>query len=179
MRKPGAELAGHVGRDRGGEEHPRVRTDPGPGDFQSDGDLQSAAGLDVHEGVEHRLRAVEVSGQPPALVSVQHRVQADMNLALQVCGQHSWGEREVVPVLVADSLLPAAAHRRDPAGLPGPLVVEPDRVHVRPRREQSTEERHLVALRRPVMHESGRGLEVGGLRGAGRGSLLGGELQQL
>jgi hypothetical protein len=63
-----------------------VRTDPGPGDLQGDGDLQGTAGLDVHEGVEHRVRAVEVSGQPAALVAVQQRVQADVNLALQVCG---------------------------------------------------------------------------------------------
>ena len=67
----------------------------------------------------------------------------------------------------------------DPAGLPGPLVVEPDRVHVCPRREQSTEERHLHVLRRPVMDDSRRCLEEGSLRGARRGSLLRGEPQQL
>jgi hypothetical protein len=31
--QPGAEPTGHLGRDRGGEEHPRVRADPGPGDL--------------------------------------------------------------------------------------------------------------------------------------------------
>jgi hypothetical protein len=93
--------------------------------------------------------------------------------------QYGRGERQVFPVLMADSLLPAAAHRRDPAGLHCALVVEPDRVHVRPRREQRAKERNLVVLRRPTVHESRRGLEVGGLRGAGRGSLLRGELQQL
>ena len=93
--------------------------------------------------------------------------------------QYGRGERQVFPVLMADSLLPAAAHRWDPAGLPGPLVVEPDRVHVRPRREQRAEKRHLVILRRPAVHESGRSLEVGGLRRPRRGSLPRGELQQL
>ena len=177
--QPGAEPTGYLGRDRGGEEHPRVRADSGPGDLQSDRDLQGTAGLYVHEDIEHRLRAVEVSGQPPALVTVQQRIQPDMNLALQVGGQYLRGERQIVAVLVADSLLPAAAHRRDPSGLARPLVIEPDRVHIRSRREQRAEERHLGVLRRPVMHESGRNLEVGGLRGAGWGRLLRGEPQQL
>ena len=79
--QPGAEPAGHFGRDRGGEEHPRVRPDAGSGHLQPDGYLHGAAGLDVHQRVEHRLWAVEVSGQPPALITVQQRVKADMNLA--------------------------------------------------------------------------------------------------
>jgi hypothetical protein len=89
--QPGAQAAGQLGRDRGGEEHPRVSADAGPGDLQGDGDLQGTAGLDVHEGVEHRLRAVEVSRQPPAPVAVKQRVQADVDLSLQVRGQHGWG----------------------------------------------------------------------------------------
>ena len=168
-----------LGRDRGGEEHPRVRADAGPGYLQGDRDLQGAAGLDVHEGVEHRLRAVEVGRQPPAPVAVKQRVQADVDLALQVRGQHGRGQRQVVAVLVPDALAPPAAHRRDPAALPGVRVVVPDRVHVGPRREQRPEERHLRVLRRPVMHNPRSGLEEGGLRRAGRGSLLRGELQQL
>ena len=102
--QPGAESAGRLGRDRGGEEHPRVRAHAGPGDLQGDGDLQGAAGLDVHERVEHRLRAVEVGGEPPAPVAVQQRVQADMNRALQVRGQHGRGQQQVAPFLVPDTV---------------------------------------------------------------------------
>jgi len=94
--QPGAQAAGQLGRDWGGEEHPRVRADAGPGDLQGDGDLQGTAGLDVHEGVEHRLQAVEVSRQPPAPVAVQERIQADVGLALQVRGQHGRGRRPVM-----------------------------------------------------------------------------------
>ena len=132
-----------------------------------------------HEGVEHCLRAVEVGRQPPASVAVKQRVQADVGLALQMRGQHCRGQRQVVTVLVPDALAPPAAYRRDPAGLPGPLVVVPDRVHVGPRREQCAEERYLRVLRRPVMHNPRSGLEEGSLRRAGRGSLLRGEPQQL
>jgi hypothetical protein len=91
--QPGAEPARHLGRDRGGEKHPRMRANPRPGDLQGNRDLQGTAGLDVHESVEHRLRAVEVSGQPPAPVAVQQRVQANVNLALQVRGQHGRGQQ--------------------------------------------------------------------------------------
>ena len=177
--QPGAQAAGRLGRDRGREEHPGMRPDAGPGDLQGHRDLQGAAGLDVHQGVEHRLWPVEVSGQPPALVAVEQRVQPDVDLALQVRGQHGRRQRQVAPVLVPDSLLPAAAHRRDPPGFPGPLVVIPDRVHVSPRGEQRAEERHLRLLRRTVMHHSRRCLEEGGLPRYRRGGLLRGQPQQL
>jgi hypothetical protein len=122
---------------------------------------------------------VEVSRQPPAPVADKQRVQADMGLALQVRRQNGSGQRQVVPILVPGALLPAAAHRRDPAAFPSARVVVPDRVHIRPRREQRPEERHLRVLRRPVMHNPRSGLEERALRGAGRGSLLRGEPQQL
>ncbi len=178
--QPGAQPPGQLGRDRGGEEHPRVRADAGPGDLQRDRDLQGTAGLDVHERVEHRLRAVEVGRQPPAPVAVQQRVQADVHLALQVRGQHGRGQRQVVRGPRAGR---PCATRRAPPGPSPPFpvraVVVPDRVHIRPRREQRAEERHLRVLRRPVMHHPGRCLEEGSLRRAGRGSLLRGEPQQL
>ena len=59
-----------------------------PGYLQRDRDLERPASLNVHKGVKHGLGAVEVGGQPPALVAVQQRVQPDMHLALQVRGEH-------------------------------------------------------------------------------------------
>ena len=156
-----------------------MRPDSRPGDLQGHRDLQGTAGLDVHQGVEHRLRPIEVSRQPPAFIAVKQRVQPNVDLALQVRGQHGRRERQVAPVLVPDSFLPAAAHRRDPPRFPGPLVVIPDRVHISPRSEQRAEERHLRLLRRTVMHHSRRCLEEGGLPRHRRGGLLRGQPQQL
>ncbi len=177
--QPASQPAGQLGRDRGGEEHPGVRPDPGPGDLKGNRDLQGAACLDVHQRVEHRLRAIEVGGQPPAPVAIQQRVQPDVDLALQVRGQHRRGQRQVAAVLVPDTLLPASAHRRDPPGLPRALVVVPNRVQVRPRGEQRAKERHLRLLRRTVMHDPWRCLEEGGLSRHRRGGLLRRQPQQL
>jgi hypothetical protein len=66
-----------------------------------------------------------------------------------------------------------------PAAFPGVRVVVPDRVHVGPGGEQRAEERHLRVLRRPVMHDPRSGLEERALRGAGQGSLLRAEPEQL
>ncbi len=108
-----------------------MRAGARPGYFQGDGDLEGAAGFDVHQRVEHRLGPVEVRGQPPAPVAVEQRVQPDVHLAAQMRGQDVGGEREIVAVLVADALAPAAAYRRDPPRLSGAPVVEPDCVHLR------------------------------------------------
>ena len=43
--QPGAQAAGCLGRNRGGEEHLGMRTDPRPGDLQGHRDLKGTVGL--------------------------------------------------------------------------------------------------------------------------------------
>jgi len=75
--------------------------------------------------------AVEAAASHQHFVAIQQRVQADVDLSLQVRRHHFGGQWQVVPVLVADALAPPAPHRRDPAALASARVVEPGRVHVR------------------------------------------------
>jgi len=101
-----------------------------------------------------------------------------VHLAFQVRGQHLRGQRQVVPFGVLDALAPSATDRRNPPGLAGTAVVEPDRVHVGAGREQRAEERHLRIRRRAIVHRPWRCLEKGCLRGPRRRRLLWTELQQ-
>lgn len=59
-----------------------------------------------------------------------------MRLPFQVRGQDVCGHRQVITVGMPDTLPPTAADRRDPSGLAGTPVVEPDRVDIRAGSEQ-------------------------------------------
>ena len=90
---------------------------------------------------------VKISGHPPAPVTVQQRVNADMRIALQMARQHIRGERQVVPPLMRDPALPTAADRREPALPARTGILDPDGVDIGPGREQRAEERHLRIVR--------------------------------
>jgi hypothetical protein len=86
--QPGANLPGKGRWQWRGEEQPGMRPEARARCLQRDRRPSGAGGLHVRQRIEHRRRAVEIGGQPPATVAIEQRVQADLLLAGQVCGQH-------------------------------------------------------------------------------------------
>jgi hypothetical protein len=83
--------------------------------------------------------------------------------------------RTVVSPAAGPNRLVVAAGTQPLAGVG---VVEPGRVDVGTGGEKRRVEGYLRCRRRPVVRREGRCLEIGGLRRAGRGRLLQGQLQQ-
>ena len=162
-----------------GEESPRVHTHPGTRHLQRHRHPERPPRLDVHQRLGQRVLPVEVSGQPPAPVAVQQRINADVRIALQMSSQHIRGQRQVVPLLMRDPALPPAAHRREPALPASTGVLDPGGVDVGARREQRPEERHLRVIGRVFMDRSRRRIEEAGLRRTGRLGLPRAQLQHL
>jgi len=156
-----------------------VHTHPGTRHLQRHRHPERPPRLDVHQRLGQRILPVEVSGQPPAPVAVQQRINADVHIALQMSSQHILGQRQVVPPLMRNPALPPAAHRREPAPPARTGVLDPGGADVGARREQRPEERHLRVIGRVFMNWSRRRIEEAGLRRTGRRGLPRAQLQHL
>src|SRR5215472_18942882 len=103
---------------------------------------QRPSSLDIVQRIQQRGRAVEISRQPPAVVTIQQRVQANMHLSGQVGSQHFGGQREIITLRVRDFLAPAAAYCWKPPRPSGAGILPSDSINVGACSEQSTEESH-------------------------------------
>ena len=119
-----------------GEEDPHVRADPGAGHLQRGGRSDGSRRLQVGERVQHGGLSVEVRGEPAGLVAGEHRIQADVDVAGQMRGQHLGRQRQVSYVGGSSSLAPPALDRGHPARLTGAGVLPAHGVDVASRAEQ-------------------------------------------
>jgi hypothetical protein len=93
MDQDSSDSPGRDGWDPVGEEDPDVRSSAGLGQLQRDGYALGAGRFRVGQGIEHRGRSIEVSGQKMACVVAQQRIQANERVPGQVRAKDRNGKR--------------------------------------------------------------------------------------
>lgn len=101
-----------------------------------------------------------------------------MHIADQVRPQHVLAQRQIVAVLVADTLTPPTVHRRQPTRFASTRVLPSRGVDIGARGKQSSEEVDLHLRGRSPVNRTGVRFEEAGLHRAGRSRLFRCQLQQ-